>query len=70
MKKWISVIIVICVLLSFTACKSKEEKELERAREAAAAAEEAYWQAQENYDELVRDIERYNQLLDQIENAD
>ena len=69
MKRLMLFVVALSMLFALSGCKTKAEKELERAQEAAAAAEEAYWRAKKDYDDLVRDLERYNQLVDQLEKA-
>lgn len=66
MKKCIALFLVLSMAFSLTACKSKEEKELEEARNAAAAMAEAATQAQEDYDELIDDIAEYENAVDEL----
>lgn len=70
MKRITALILVIALSASLVGCKSKEEKELERAREAAAAMEEVAKQAQQDYDDLMRDIENYERAFERVQNAE
>ena len=69
MKRAIAVFLLLVMCFSLFGCKSKEERELERAREAAAEAAKAAERAQENYDDLIRDIQRYEDALSRVQNA-
>ena len=66
MKRLTAILLALCLALSFSGCKSKQERELEQAQRAAQEAREAADRARENRDQLVRDIERYQQALDKI----
>lgn len=66
MKRLMLLCLVLSMLFSLTACKSKEEKELEEARNAASAMAEAASQAQEDYDELMDDIAEYEDAVDEL----
>lgn len=66
MKQLTAILLALCLALSFSGCKSKQERKLEQAQRAAQEAREAADRAQENRDQLVRDIERYQQALDRI----
>lgn len=66
MKQLTAILLALCLALSFSGCKSKQERELEQAQRAAREAREAADRARENHDQLVRDIERYQQALDRI----
>lgn len=66
MKQLTAILLALCLALSFSGCKSKQERELEQAQRAAQEAREAADRARENHDQLVRDIERYQQALDRI----
>lgn len=66
MKQLTAILLALCLALSFSGCKSKQERELEQAQRAAQEAREAANRARENHDQLVRDIKRYQQALDNI----
>lgn len=66
MKQLTAILLALCLALSFSGCKSKQERKLEQAQRAAQEAREAADRARENHDQLVRDIERYQQALDRI----
>lgn len=66
MKQLTAILLALCLALSFSGCKSKQERKLEQAQRAAQEAREAADRARENRDQLVRDIKRYQQALDNI----
>lgn len=71
MKRVIAVIMSMLLILSMSACgKSKEEKELEKARQEAKVLQEYAKSAQQEYEDLKNDIEIYKAYQSILENAD
>lgn len=70
MRKVICILFIIIVFaIAFSGCKSKEEKELERARDTASQLQKQAESAQSSYDSLKRDIDNYNDALSRLEKA-
>ncbi len=66
MKKLILVFLSLGMLFSLTGCKSKEERELEKAYEALEKSQQAADNAWADYYQLQKDIERYESLRDML----
>lgn len=69
MKKRGASILFVMTLLYLVGCKSSEQKAYERAVEQERRAWEAYQDAQNDYNQLKKDIDEYNDLINQINNA-
>ena len=63
MKKCCALFMAVLTLFLLCACESREEKAYRSAQEGVWAAEEAYRQAQAEYDALQRDIDAYNDAM-------
>ena len=66
LKRIIAILFSLVLCFSLCSCKSAEERELERAIDAADRAEENYQRAVDSYNETKRDIEEYERLLDAL----
>ena len=67
MKKLIIGLLAVLMAFSLTGCKSKEERELEKAQEQLRQSQEAADRAWADYYELKQDIERYETLRDLLQ---
>lgn len=66
-RRILCLILAFIFLLALPGCgKSKAQRELEQAQEAARNLEEAAQRAQKEYYDLQRDIERYNDSVDRL----
>lgn len=66
MKKW-KIICVVCLIpIIMCGCQSKEEREYQRAREAANQAMDAYNSAVSDYYNLQKDIQDYQDAVDRL----
>ena len=67
-KALLALIITFALALTFTACTDNSpEAQLREAEAAADAAQEAYEQSLENYNDLMDDIEDYNNAVAALE---
>ena len=65
MKKVLAVLMAFIFVLSLAACgKSAEEKALEQAQEELERSKKVAQDAKDNYDSLKKDVDDYNQALE------
>ena len=70
MKRIICLLLLLLMLtIPLSGCKSEEEKELDRAKEAASNLEKHAQEAQSRYDELKKDVEDYKDSVSRLDNA-
>ena len=70
MKKRIGICVLLLAVCIFSCgCKTKEERELEKAIQNQNNAMQHYQKALDDYNELRTDIQRYEDLVESLENA-
>ena len=67
MKKIWLVIVAICTLLTFSSCETSAERELRKEQERLETINDALDNAQDNYNELKDEIDRYKELKDKLQ---
>ena len=70
-KRILLLMLSVVMVFGFGGCdtRSQAEKEMEKAQEILRIANDAYQKSLEEYDQLQRDLDRYNELADQVKNA-
>lgn len=66
MNRLIAVFMVIMLSFSLVGCKSKAERELEQARNNAAAMQKAADQARQDYEDFVNAVDAYEQAVESL----
>lgn len=69
MKRVIALILAFMMMLSLSACKTKEEQELEKAQQAYQQAKENADKARQKYDHLQDLIDQYDKASAALDNA-
>ena len=67
MKRMLALLLSLLLLLSFTGCKSKAERELEQAIETANQLDRAYRDAVQRTEELKRDLAAYEAAVERYQ---
>ena len=67
MKRMLTLLLSLLLLLSFAGCKSKAERELEQAIETANQLDRAYQDAVQRTEELKRDLAAYEAAVERYE---
>jgi len=66
-KRIVCSVLAFVFLLSLSACKSPAEKRLEELTEKAEEAEYAAYKAEREYEQMLKDFERYDELQAKID---
>lgn len=66
MKKFISLIFVLLITVSFCGCETKEERKARQAKETAAFLEENYEKQVQEYNDLKDDLDDYHKKQDRL----
>lgn len=69
MRRIMAWVLMLCLALGCTGCKSKEERELENLQKASAELQEAAERAAKEYDRVQREFDAYNRAMERIKNA-
>lgn len=68
MKKIVLIILIVLTIVVLSACEDDSlEAQLKRAKEASSAAQEAYEQSKENYNDMLNDFADYKKSQDYLD---